>query len=289
MPYTAALRTGFREKTRSRLARPGAGYLKAAIATKPDGREQNNELVDELPNTCQVETMIMLYSSPIFAKASGSVGGLTFSHNRGGQYTRARVTPTDPSSIRQQFMRATIGVLAPYWGQTLSAAQRSAWNLYADNVTWINPIGETIFLTGQQHFLRINTVRLQIAQAILDAAPTIFDLGTFTAPTIVSMNSGPPATIDIAFDNTDAWANAVGGFMIFYAGRAQGPGRAFYRGPWVLSSSIEGDPVPPASPFTGSIGQIWPIGSIAWVQIRVIQIDGRMSLPVILGPTTIVA
>lgn len=231
----------------------------------------------------------MLFTSPVYSQASGSVAGLTYSHNRGGMYTRARVTPTDPSSARQQVMRIAMGTLAPYWGNTLSQAQRDAWDLYGDNVPWINPLGQTIFLTGQQHFLRINTVRLQIAQAILDIAPTIFDLGTFTAPTIASANSGPPATIDINFDNTDTWANAVGGFMIFYAGRAQGPGRTFYRGPWILSSSIEGDPVPPASPFTGSIGQIWPIGSIAWVQIRVIQVDGRMSLPVILGPATIVA
>lgn len=231
----------------------------------------------------------MLYTSPIFAQASGSVGGLTFSHNRGGKYTRARVTPTDPSTALQQTMRAAMGVLAPFWGETLTQPERDAWDLYADNVTWINPLGETIFLTGQQHFLRVNTVRIQTGIAILSTAPSIFDLGTFTAPSIEDAISGPPASAQLVFNPADAWANAVGGFMAFYAGRAQGPGRKFYRGPFRFGSSIAGDPVPPTSPASITIPQVWPVGSLIWMQVRVIQVDGRMSLPVILGPQTVVA
>ncbi len=229
----------------------------------------------------------MLFTSPVFSQASGSIAGITFSHNRGGMYTRARVTPTDPSSALQQAMRAAMGVLAPFWGQTLTQLQRDGWDLYGDNVPWINPLGQTIFLTGQQHFLRINTVRVQIGQAILSDAPTIFDLGTFTAPTIDFADTSPQLSVN--FTNTDAWANAVGGFMLFYQGRAQGPGRKFYRGPWRFGGPIAGDPVPPASPIGVTVTQVWPIGSFIWTHIRVIQVDGRMSLPVILGPQVVIA
>ena len=229
----------------------------------------------------------MLFTSPVFSQASGSIAGITYSHNRGGMYTRARVTPTDPSSARQQAMRAAMGVLAPFWGQTLTPAERAAWDLYGDNVPWINPLGQTIFLTGQQHFLRINTVRVQIAIGILSVAPSIFDLGTFTAPTINFAETAPGLSIN--FTNTDAWANAVGGFMLFYMSRAQGPGRNFYRGPWQFGGLITGDPVPPASPILIPVPQVWPIGSLIWSQVRVIQVDGRMSLPVILGPETVIA
>lgn len=228
----------------------------------------------------------MLFTSPVYSQASGSIAGITYSHNRGGMYTRARVTPTDPSSERQQTVRAAMGVLAPYWGETLSGAQRAVWDLYADNVPWINPLGETIFLTGQQHFLRVNIPRIQAGIAIKKDAPYTYNLGTFTAPTIDEANSTPQ--VKIAFDNTDAWAIASGGHMLVYAGKSVGPGRTFYRGPWRYSGSIDGDATPPTSPATIAVSWSYAATNLCWVQIRVIQVDGRMSLPVILGPETIV-
>jgi hypothetical protein len=227
----------------------------------------------------------MLFTSPVYSQASGSIAGITYSHNRGGMYTRARVTPTDPSTALQQIMRAAMGVLAPYWGNTLTPAERDAWRLYADNVPWTNPLGQSIFLTGQQHFLRTNTVRIQFGEAILDAAPTVFDLGTFTPPTFTAATDGP--TADITFDNTDPWANGTGGFMYIFTGKSVGSGRAFYRGPWRKSDKVVGDAIPPASPITAVPQWPWAAGNLAWVVIRVIQIDGRMSLPVILGPRTV--
>ena len=40
----------------------------------------------------------MLFKSAAFTQASGSVGGLTFAHNRGGMYTRARSIPVNPKT-----------------------------------------------------------------------------------------------------------------------------------------------------------------------------------------------
>lgn len=227
----------------------------------------------------------MLFTSPVYSQASGSIAGITYSHNRGGMYTRARVTPTDPSSQRQQAMRAIMGVLAPYWGNTLTQAQRDDWNLYGANVPWLNPLGQTIFLTGQQHFNRINTVYLQIGEAIQPVAPIIFDLGTFTQPVLVQAQVVDNYTI--SYDNTDAWANGAGGFLVAYGGKAIGPGRAFYRGPYRLSGSEAGDAVPPVSPFIGTSFYPLSLDNQFWCQIRIIQTDGRLSLPVILGPVTI--
>ncbi|MBA7680842.1 hypothetical protein ES703_89163 [subsurface metagenome] len=230
----------------------------------------------------------MLFTSPVYSQASGSIAGVTYSHNRGGMYTRARVTPTDPSSSRQQGLRAAMGTLAPYWGQTLDAAQRAAWDLYAANVPWQNPLGQTIFLTGQQHFLRCNVPRIPYAIAILDDAPEVYDLGTFTAPTIFSAKDND--NFQIAFTNTDEWASNIGGYLLPYAGKQQGPGRAFYRGPWRAMSAIAGAEVPPESP--DEIGTTYPPlteDNIVWLQCRIIQVDGRLSLPIILGPKTITA
>lgn len=227
----------------------------------------------------------MLFTSPVYSQASGSIAGITYSHNRGGMYTRARVTPTDPSSSRQQQMRAAIGTLAPYWGQTLTQGERDAWDLYADNVPWINPIGQTIYLTGQQHFIRVNSVHLQIGEAVVEAAPSIYDLGTFTQPVFAGATSAPQ--VEVNFTDTDLWANGAGGFMLIYTGKSVGQGRAFYRGPWRYTGRVVGDTTPPSSPFTGPPPWAWSAGNQAWIQIRFIQTDARMSLPVILGPRTI--
>lgn len=229
----------------------------------------------------------MLFTSPVYSQASGSIAGITYSHNRGGMYTRARVTPTDPSSQRQQAVRAAMGVLAPYWGETLTQDQRDAWDLYGANVAWQNPLGETIFLTGQQHFLRCNIPHVQLGAPPEPDAPIIFDLGTFTAPTIHEAKA--VNTISIAFTDTDDWANTVGAYLAIYCGKAVGPGRTFYRGPWRLAGAIGGADPPPATPGLYDCQWPWSIDNICWVQCRIRQADGRLSLPIILGPETIIA
>ena len=228
----------------------------------------------------------MLFTSPVFAQASGSVAGMVFSHGRAGMITRSRSTPTNPNTERQRIVRVALAVLAPYWGQTLSAAQRAGWNLYAANVAMTNALGATIFLTGQNHFLRINIVRIQAGIPIVLNAPTIFDLGTFTAPTIVAINEGTQ-DFDIGFDNTDDWASTTGGFMLVWLGRTTGQGVAYFGGPYRFAGSIVGSIIPPGSPQNFPAPWIVSMDNLAWVSARVNQPDGRLSLPIVLGPHVI--
>lgn len=230
----------------------------------------------------------MKFTSPLLSQASGSLAGLTFSHTRGSKYVKSRTTPTNPNSQRQGIVRVAMGVLAPYWGQELTQAQRDAWRLYAANVPSSNALGETIHLTGQQHFMRVNIVLIQIGEPILKTAPTIFDLGTFTAPTIASLVDAADE-INIAFSDLDDWADADDGFMIVFGGRPTSTGEQFYRGPWRFAGAIPGEPGGVASPYT--LTSAWPLttAQIMWVKIRVMQTDGRLSPPLTLGPGTIVA
>lgn len=230
----------------------------------------------------------MLFTSPIVSQASGSLAGLTFSHTRGSKYVKSRSTPTNPNSQRQGIVRVAMGVLAPYWGQELTEAERDAWRLYAANVPSTNALGETIHLTGQQHFMRINIVRIQIGEAILDAAPIIYDLGTFTAPTIDSLVAAGNE-INIAFNEIDDWADNDDGFMIIYGGRPTSTGQDFYRGPWRLAGAIPGVLGGPGSPY--QLTSAWPLATaqIMWVKIRVMQTDGRLSPELTLGPEAITA
>jgi len=229
----------------------------------------------------------MLFQSPVYSKASGSIAGLTYSHNRGGMYTRSRSMPTDPGTSLQQTVRSAMTSLAPYWGSDLSQAQRNGWDSYAAAVAMTNRLGETVYLTGQQHFLRCNVSRIQASMVVLDDAPTVYDLGTYTAPILSAADTTPQ--IDIDFNNADAWAIAVGGQMLVYVGHDQGAGRKFYKGPWRYAGKISGAVSPPSSPATIASPYSLAEDNVVWVQIRVIQVDGRLSSAVIIGPTTIEA
>jgi hypothetical protein len=224
----------------------------------------------------------MLFESPLFSKASGSLAGTTFSHNRGGMYTRARVTPTNPSSEYQQAVRSAMSTLASHWGQQLSSGERDAWNSYAASVAMTNRLGAQVYLTGQQHFLRSNVPRLQAGIAVLEVAPVVYDLGSYTLPAIA--NAEDDGAIGVSFTNADAWANAVGGYMLVYQSRPQGPGKSFFKGPFRYIGKVSGAVSPPTSPFSGTSPFALSIDQLIWIATRFVQVDGRLSSQIVLGP-----
>lgn len=229
----------------------------------------------------------MLFQSPVYSKASGSIAGITYSHNRGGMYARARATPTDPSSSRQQIIRGIMSFLSSYWIDTLTQLQRDAWNQYGDNVDMTNRLGETIKLSGQQQFLRGNVGNVQAGVGINAVAPTTFNLGTYTPPTISEANADDE--IDVAFDDSDNWAANVGGFLLVYVGSPQSAGIGYFKGPWRYGGKITGAVIPETSPYEVQSPFVLSVGQKLWLKCRVVQVDGRVSNPIYLGPSTVVA
>ncbi|GAI26829.1 unnamed protein product, partial [marine sediment metagenome] len=73
----------------------------------------------------------------------GSIAGNTFSRNHYGPYVRARVTPVNPNTAAQQLIRNAVAFLAAYWAETLTANQRTAWNLYGSSVAMQDSLGAT--------------------------------------------------------------------------------------------------------------------------------------------------
>lgn len=99
----------------------------------------------------------MAIINPIWGEMRGSMGGITFSRNKGGNYARIRIKPTDPSSAAQMNMRVAMNNISRLWSQSLTAEQRTAWNEYAE----VNPVpsrlGGWLTLTGHQFFCGLNT------------------------------------------------------------------------------------------------------------------------------------
>lgn len=210
---------------------------------------------------------------------SGSIAGNTFARNRSGNYVRARTKPVNPNSDLQQIVRAAWATLSARWAQTLTAPQRTAWNLYAANLAMKNKLGETINLTGFNHYLRTNAILLQSGLTLIDAGPTIFELPGKDPTFAISASEGTQ-TISYTFDNTLLWANEVGGYMFKFQGAPQNAQRNFFAGPWRLHGTIVGAGSPPSSPDA----EATPPFAFAelqhqWCYARILRADGRLSEP----------
>lgn len=229
----------------------------------------------------------MLFQSQVITKASGSVGGLTASHNRYGQYMRARSTPVNPNTAKQVVVRSALASLSAIW-QTLTGAQRIAWADYAANVPVLNKLGETVNLTGFNMYLRSNIPRLQAGLARVDDGPTVFSLPELTDPVPTVTVAAGFQSISLAFTNTDPWANENGGAMLIYAAAQVAPSINFFKGPFTFQDTIDGDGVtPPTSPDVTLVTQLGTVGNKAHIAVRATRADGRLSsqriIPALIG------
>lgn len=185
----------------------------------------------------------MKFKSQVYTQASGSIGGTTYSRNKGGMYTRARAIPTNPNSTRQQVMRSALATLVQRWITVLTQVQRDAWSTYAQNVLVTDRLGEQIQISGQNHYIRSNAPRIQANLTPVDAAPTIFDTGEAVTSTDFINNSSPPDTLNIlAMDSTAmsislnfATALSDGAELLIYLGPPISTTRNFFKGPYQLA------------------------------------------------------
>lgn len=167
--------------------------------------------------------------------------------------------------------------------------------MYAANVSVVDALGDTRFLTGQQWYIAANTPRNQYLQKfgvdtipIVDDAPTLFDRGDFTTPSFLM---DEVTGLSVTFDNTDAWASEDEAMMLIYQGCPINASRNFFKGPWRLLTSIAGDSgSPPTSPDTvapaGLVASGYPIaaGQNNWIAVAVTRADGRLTTRRVLGP-----
>jgi hypothetical protein len=218
----------------------------------------------------------MKFKSALVTEASGSMGGMVASHNRFGQYFRARAVPVNPSSIYQQIIRSVMLSLASRWSDTLTDPQREAWESYAANVQRPDALGEPRTLTGLNWYIAMNVPRIQAGGTHVDVAPTIYTMAVLTLPTIVSATAAT-GILSIGFDNTDGWAGEIGGKLLVYTSPPQQPSVNFYRGPFRYAGAIAGAVVPPTSPLPITAAFPFAVGNRVWCQFRAIRLAGRIS------------
>lgn len=212
------------------------------------------------------------------ATISGSIGGVTFSHNRGGPYMRTRAIPTNPNTVFQQAVRGFMSQLTVLWSTVLTAAQRAQWDAYAEAVPLPNPQGEPRNVGGLGMYIRCNVPRLQSAVLTrVDDGPTNHTLAAMTNP-LLSGASEATSNFQISFAPTDDWANDDDGAMLLYGSRAINVTRNFFKGPYRFAGLVQGNSTtPPTSPAT--ISSPFPLVETLALHVRAIALtgDGRVS------------
>lgn len=126
---------------------------------------------------------------------SGSLNGIVYSHNRGGAYKRARKIPVITASGKSAFAKALLGGISAAWSD-LSNTQRTLWTDWAQ----VNPVpdvlGQSITLSGQQAFLKLNMRLVGSGQALITVPPTApGPIQLLTLAVTVTV----PATLSAAF------------------------------------------------------------------------------------------
>ncbi len=220
--------------------------------------------------------MLVQYGGGIM-DGRGSIGGQTASRNRNGNYIRARTTPVNPRSSRQNKVRSVIQYLAQYWSKTLEQAQRDAWEVYAAAITRQNKLGSQIKLTGFNHFIRSNAPLLQSDKAIVAAGPTTLTLPPGD-PQFVCTVDQTAQQISVVFDANAAWNTQDGGFLFVSMSIPKAAGNAFIGGPMRLAGVIVGvDPGGIISPQVMAVPFPVAEGQEVLCSARIGELDGRLS------------
>lgn len=220
----------------------------------------------------------MLIKGSFVTAASGKLGGVVAARNKGGQYLRAFAMPVNPSTPFQEIVRNAIATLTSRWTSVVTLNQRAAWATFAQNVTIVNPLGDTGLNAALGWYCACNVPRIQATLSVVDAGPTTFTLATLTPPVATITAAG--TTGSFAFTNTDSWANESGGAMLIYASRPQSAGINFFKGPYRFAGKIVGSATPPTSPSVITLPfPSGPTGSKQFFQVRAVRADGRISAP----------
>jgi len=209
--------------------------------------------------------------------ARGSIGGQVHSRNRSGNYIRARTTPVNPNTVRQNGVRDNLSNAVALWANTLTQAQRDQWGVYAAAIPRQNKLGQTIFLTGFNWFVGNNTMRLTNGLPVVSAGPATLSLPV-PDPTFAITVDETNQEISVVFDDTMDYIDEDDAGMQVQMGIPQPVTREFFNGPWRIADTILGDSVTPlTSPQTMDAPYPVQEGQRVYARARITRADGRVS------------
>lgn len=115
--------------------------------------------------------MARIRTGGLAAQLSGSIAGVTFSHNRYGAYTRNRSIPTNPGTAYQLAQRNLMAYVSGLW-KSLTDAQRESWRVWALTNPVMDPFGDSQILSGQAAHNKLNCRLKYHSDTVISVPPT---------------------------------------------------------------------------------------------------------------------
>lgn len=220
----------------------------------------------------------MKFKSALVTQVSGSVGGMTGSHNQGGMYFRARSIPTNPNSNYQQTIRGYMAAAAQNWANPSAVAFRADWRNYAANTPILDTLGELRNISGLAMYTRAQVLWQLAGLGIVATYPSQNTLGNIG--NLGFTYSEATNLISVAYTDAGDWADTDDGALLIYASRPQNDSIEFFKGPYRFAGAILGDTAsPPASPQTVTNPFAAVEDKKVFVMARCVTADGRVSYP----------
>lgn len=153
----------------------------------------------------------------------GKEGGVIYSRNAYGAYMKAKVSPVNPQTAKQQAQRALMGNLAQSW-QTLTPAEKAAWENLGEQVTRINVFGDSTTYKGFGIYMRLNRNLSVVGESALTVAPSPPEMDPVVLGTFTAAVTGP--AFNFGFTPTPLDANT---YIVVYATNNIITGRQFVK------------------------------------------------------------
>jgi hypothetical protein len=168
--------------------------------------------------------------------------------------------------------------VSAYWSDTLTIAQRAAWAVFAAAVSAKNKLGETIYLSGFNQFVKSNIALVNGGKAMVAAGPIILELpGEDT--TFASAIDADTGLITLTFDDAKDWCDEDDAHLIVQMGLPKAAGVNFFGGPWRHAGVIDGDNTAPPTTPDSSLTVPFAVGNgqKVWTRAKIQRADGRLS------------
>jgi hypothetical protein len=144
--------------------------------------------------------MAIFTPGPTVAAVSGSIGGTVFSRNKGGAYIRNRAIPLTVTSEKALKYKSVLALISQAWAG-VTAANRKAWEIYAQQNTVVNALGQSKALTAANHFVRLNT-RLTVAGDAAILVPPVTAAPTGIVAVSFAVDTNPAEDTELVFTDT---------------------------------------------------------------------------------------
>lgn len=141
--------------------------------------------------------MAKILFTAFMADVRGKVAGTVFSKNRGGAYTRTKVTPSNPQTTAQNLVRSRLTGFSQGW-RGLTQAARDSWNAAVASFPRTNVFGASKILSGHQLYIGLNSQLAAAGQSSIGLPPV--PVGAPAVNSITPAAADAAGTFTIAFD-----------------------------------------------------------------------------------------